>query len=226
VLPGRPLASGLVRGRKLAEMSVVLMGMSLVMGALLSWSQVALLVTIFLLGYIYSFEPVRFKERILSPLLLGAGAFMAFLYGFMTPLSPVRLYQGDPNLVYPDSWELLFPSPTMQALLFGTYMFIGLAVGSMVTDIDGYSEDLKAKVDTVYTRFGIERGRKAVAVLILLTSLIPLALFHSVADLVVFPILGVAAAYAFLRTGRARYVLVLAMVGMVYAGFRFLPALS
>jgi 4-hydroxybenzoate polyprenyltransferase len=223
---GRALASGVVGRRELAEVSVALMGMSLVMGALLSWVHVALLVTIFLLGYVYSFEPVRFKERILSPLLLGAGAFLAFLFGFMTPLSPVRLYQGDPDLVYPESWKLLFPTPTTQAVLLGIYMFIGLAVGSMVTDIDGYPEDVKAQVSTVYTRFGMDRGRKAVAALILLTSLTPLVLFHNPADIVIIPALGVVASWIFLRTGRASNVLAIAMVGMVYAAFSFLPALT
>lgn len=223
---GRALASGLVGRRELAEVSVVLMAMSLVMGALLSWSHVLLLVVIFSLGAVYSLRPVRFKERILSPLLLGAGAFLAFFYGFMTPLSPVRLYQGDPSLVYPDSWDLLFPAPTMQAFVLGMYMFVGLVVGSMVTDIDGYREDLRGKVDTVYTRFGMERGKRTVSALVLLASLTPLALFRELGDLVLFPMLGVAAAALFLRTGRARYVLAIALLGMMYAAWRFLPALA
>jgi 4-hydroxybenzoate polyprenyltransferase len=223
---GRALASGLVGRRELAEVSVVLMGMSLVMGALLSWTHVLLLAIIFLLGAIYSFRPVRFKERILSPLLLGAGAFLAFIYGFTTPLSPIELYQGDPSLVVPSSWELLYPTPTVQAIVLGLYMFVGLVVGSMVTDIDGYGEDLRGKIDTMYTRLGMDRGKKTVSVLVLLTSLTPLALFQGLEDLLVFPVLGIAASAAFLRTGRTRYVLAIALVGMLYAAWRFLPALS
>lgn len=223
---GRALASGLVGRRELAEASVVLMGMSLVIGSLLSWSHVLLLAIIFFLGAVYSFRPVRFKERILSPLLLGAGAFLAFIYGFMTPLSPIKLYQGDPSLVYPDSWNLLFPTPTAQAAVLGMYMFVGLAVGSMVTDIDGYGEDLRGRIDTVYTRFGMERGKWTVSALVLLTSLTPLGLFRELQDLIVFPVLGVAASMVFLRTGRARYVLAIALVGMAYAAWRFLPALT
>jgi hypothetical protein len=138
----------------------------------------------------------------------------------------VRLYQGDPSLVYPDSWNFLFPTPTAQAVVLGMYMFVGLTIGSMVTDIDGYSEDLRAKVDTVYTRFGIERGKRTVSALVLLTSLTPLVLFQEIGDLVVFPVLGIAASAVFLRTGRARYVLAIALVGMMYAAWRFLPALT
>lgn len=223
---GRALASGLVGRRELSEISVVLTGMSLVMGALLSWGHVLLLVIIFVLGAIYSFRPVRFKERILSPLLLGAGAFLAFIYGFITPLSPIELYQGDPSLVYPESWNLLFPTPTAQAVMLGMYMFMGLVVGSMVTDIDGYNEDLRGRIDTMYTRFGMERGKNAVSALVLLASLTPLALFQGLEDLVVFPVLGIAASVLFLRSGRARYVLAIALLGMLYAAWRFLPALS
>jgi hypothetical protein len=96
----------------------------------------------------------------------------------------------------------------------------------MVTDIDGYREDLKGKVDTLYTRFGLERGKKAVSALVLITALTPLALFRNIGDLVLFPLLGVAASAALLRTGRSRYVLAIALVGMLYAAWRFLPALS
>ncbi|MBI0584828.1 MAG: UbiA family prenyltransferase [Methanomassiliicoccus sp.] len=223
---GRTLASGTVGRRDLAEMSVVLMSMSLIMGALLSWTHVALLGTIFLLGAVYSFRPVRFKDRLLSPLLLGAGAFLAFIYGFMTPLSPMVLYQGDPGLVLPGSWELLFPTPTAQAVLIGLYMFLGLVVGSMVTDIDGYEEDRRGGVETAYTKFGTDGGRKIVSVLVLLASFTPLALFQDLGDIIIFPVLGVAASLVFLRTGRSGYVLLIALAGMTYAAWRFLPALS
>ena len=223
---GRTLASGLVGRRDLTEMSLVLMAISLVVGALLSWYHVLLLALIFILSFIYSFPPVRFKERILSPLLLGMGSFLAFLYGFMTPLSAVRLYQGDPDLVHPDSWSPIVPSPTIQAVLLGMYMFIGLVVGSMVTDIEGYEEDVRSKVRTVYTQWGLERGRKLVSVLVLLTSLTPLAIFQTVPDLIIFPVLGIIASYLFLRHGRSRFVLAIALVGMAYAAWRFLSAWS
>jgi len=219
---GRALASGLVGRGELAQMSVVLLAMSLMVAALLSWWHVAILMVIFSLSYVYSFPPVRFKERILSPLLLGMGTFLAFLYGHLTPLSAVRLYQGDPELVYPDSWVPVMPSLTMQAVLLGMYMFIGLVVGSMVTDIDGYEEDKRGRVQTVYTQLGLERGKKVVSALILLTSLTPLALFQQLTDVIVFPLLGAVASYTFLRTGRSRYVLLVALVGMAYAGWRFL----
>ncbi len=205
-------------------MSVVLMAMSLIVAALLSWWHVAILAIIYSLSYVYSFPPVRFKERILSPLLLGMGTFLAFLYGFVTPLSAVRLYQGDPDLVYPDSWATVMPSPTMQSVLLGMYMFIGLVVGSMVTDIDGYEEDKRGRVHTVYTQLGLERGKRVVSALILLTALTPLALFQDIMDVIIFPLLGIVTSYTFLRTGRSRYVLMLALAGMAYAGCRFLSA--
>lgn len=221
---GRALASGLVGRSELAQMSVVLMAMSLIVAALLSWWHVAILAVIYSLSYVYSFPPVRFKERILSPLLLGMGTFLAFLYGYMTPLSAVRLFQGDPGLVYPDSWATVMPSPTMQAVLLGMYMFIGLVVGSMVTDIDGYEEDKRGRVHTVYTQLGLERGKRVVSALILLTALTPLALFQDIMDVIIFPLLGIVTSYTFLRTGRSRYVLMLALAGMAYAGWRFLSA--
>jgi 4-hydroxybenzoate polyprenyltransferase len=222
----RVLASGLIGRRDLIGLSLVLMVLSLVLGALLSWMHLALLAAIYVLAFAYSLPPVRFKEHILSPLLIGAGAFLAFLYGFATPLSPIRLYLDNPDLVWPDSWNVLLPPLTGQAVVIGLYMFVGLVVGSMVTDIDGYQEDTRGRVGTIYTRLGLERGKKIVAVLVFLAALTPLALFHQVGDMVLFPLLGAAASLAFLRTGRSRYVLLIALVGMLYAAWRFLPSLG
>ena len=77
-------------------------------------------------------------------------------------------------------------------------------------------------VRLVAAQLGLERGKKVVSALILLTSLTPLALFQQLTDVIVFPLLGAVASYTFLRTGRSRYVLLVALVGMAYAGWRFL----
>jgi 4-hydroxybenzoate polyprenyltransferase len=92
----------------------------------------------------------------------------------------------------------------------------------MVTDIDGYQEDLKAGVRTIYTGLGIRRGLYAVAGLVFFGSLTTLLLLHRPVDLLVLPALGTMAAIALLRFKRSRPVMLLAAMGLVYAAASYL----
>ncbi|HRU11071.1 MAG TPA: UbiA family prenyltransferase [Methanomassiliicoccales archaeon] len=215
---GRVIASGLLPVGVFKEASGVLAFVSLAVSLLLSVQQFLIMAGILVLAFVYSFPPVRFKNALLSPILMGAGAFLAFLYGAATPFSVVSSVVDAPYL----TGEVFHPSLYPEIVMVGLFMFIGLVVGSIITDVDGYEEDRVGGVRTVYTVLGLERGVDCVAVLIFLTSLTPLVLFHSAPDLVAFPALGLAAALWFRRARRSRPVMSIAMVGLLYAALRFL----
>ncbi|HRR66902.1 MAG TPA: UbiA family prenyltransferase, partial [Methanomassiliicoccales archaeon] len=176
---GRVIASGLLPVGVFKEASGVLAFVSLAVSLLLSVQQFLIMAGILVLAFVYSFPPVRFKNALLSPILMGAGAFLAFLYGAATPFSVVSSVVDAPYL----TGEVFHPSLYPEIVMVGLFMFIGLVVGSIITDVDGYEEDRVGGVRTVYTVLGLERGVDCVAVLIFLTSLTPLVLFHSAPDL-------------------------------------------
>lgn len=215
---GRVLASGLLSVGVARETSVILAFTALCVSLLLSLQQFLIMSGILALAFVYSFPPVRFKNALLSPLLMGAGTFLAFLYGASTPYSVVDYVSEVPYL----SGAVAYPSVYLEVLMVGGFMFIGLVIGSIVTDVDGYEEDRAGGVRTVYTVFGVEKGASYVSVLIFLASLTPLVLFSSIVDLAVFPLLGSMAALRFRRSRSSREVMVLAMAGLVYAALRFL----
>jgi len=215
---GRVLASGLLPVKIAREASVILVFIALAASLLLSLQQFIIMSGILALGFLYSFPPVRFKKALLSPLLMGGGSFLAFLYGASTPYSVVDYVSDVPYL----SGSVVFPAVLPEVLIVGAFMFIGLVIGSIVTDVDGYEEDRAGGVRTVYTAFGLERGASYVSILIFLASFTPLVLFSSPLDVAVFPILGAAAALRFRRARSSREVMVLAMVGLLYAALRFL----
>lgn len=222
----RVLASGLIGDHTFKGGSVVLMIVALGCAALLSLQQAVLLLIIFGLSFIYSFKPVRFKEHILSPALIGLGTFVAFLYGFVTPYSVVEEFTTGGVFAPHLTGAVVTPSLTLESFYIGLYMFLGLVIGSMVTDIDGYDEDSRGKVKTIYTALGLEKGSKVVSILIFAAALTPLALFHESLDLIAFPILGLAAAIVFLRTKKSRAVMLVALVGFAYAATRYLGFLG
>ncbi len=208
------------------QLSLVLATTSVILSYLLSMQQSVLIIIILALSYTYSFPPFRFKDHVMSPFLIGLGTFLAFLFGSLTPFSQVMEFTSGGVFLPHLTGEVVFPSPGMEVFHIGLYMFIGLVIGSMVTDVDGYQEDLEAGVKTVYTVLGLERGVKYLSVFILLASLTPLAIFNQWPDLFFFPLLGVITSLLFFRYKTSRLIFPLALVGLIYAGVRFLGIIS
>ncbi|MDD1771573.1 MAG: UbiA family prenyltransferase [Methanomassiliicoccales archaeon] len=217
---GRVLASGLLSPKVLREASIVLAATALAVSLLLSVQQFIIMVGILGLAFIYSFPPVRFKNALLSPLLMGAGTFLAFLYGAMTPYAEVG-YVGSEMIPYLTG-KTVVAILSLDSLMIGLFMFIGLVIGSIITDIDGYEEDSVGGVRTIYTAFGLERGTGVASVLVFLAALTPLIVFPETVDMVVFPVLGTVAALLLYRKRSSRMVMSVALLGLMYAALRFL----
>ena len=150
------------------------------------------------------------------------GGFLAFLYGYLTPFSTVIVITGGVNpIIYLDG-TVTFPVVAIQGFLVALFILFGLAIGSMITDIGGYEEDVRARVRTIYTQIGIEKGVKIVSVLIFLASLMPFLLFNNTQDLLVFPVLGFSASIAFFKYRSSRPAMLIALVGFAYATLRYL----
>ncbi len=220
----RTVASGLFPTRPYLELSLVFVIVSLIMATLLSVQQFLVMVVILALAWFYSFKPVRLKENVLSPLLMGLGAFLVLIYGALTPYSQILFFDGDPPVPYLTG-NVIVPTLGPEAYLLGVFIFLGLVIGSMIMDIEGYDEDRRARVRTIYTSLGLDRGKMLVSALIFLASLTPIAIFNDPLDLVLFPLLGAAAAFLFWRTGMPRQVMVVAFLGLVYAAIRYMGLL-
>jgi 4-hydroxybenzoate polyprenyltransferase len=161
----------------------------------------------------------------MSPALIGMGAALAFFYGYLTPYTVVvTQYQYDLPVHYLTGDNGVAPLG-LTAFMIGAVIFLGLVIGSMVTDVSGYEEDRKAKVRTVYTLFGLDRGAALVSVLIMAASTTPLILFSNAFDVLVFPALGILAALTFYQYRNPRAVMLIALIGFVYATLRYLGML-
>jgi len=217
----RVLASGILDRWTLINISMVLMVVSVFTAFLLSLQQALIMLLILFLGYLYSFKPVRFKDHSLSPLLIGLGTFLAFLFGFLAPYSVINLVPVPGGSIPVVTGEVLSPTIGQEALFFGMIMFLGLVIGSMVTDVDGFQEDAKGKVKTIYTRMGLEKGARLVALLVFLVSLTTFALFRTLPDYIIFPVLGAVAALSLVRWKSSRPVLLLALLGFLYGTLRY-----
>ncbi|WP_019178366.1 UbiA family prenyltransferase [Methanomassiliicoccus luminyensis] len=223
--PGRVLAAGVFNSGTYAQASIVLAISAVLIAGLLSIYHALMLLVILALSYIYSMRPFRFKEHLLSPALIGLGTSLAFIFGFLTPYTVMVELPYTIGIDVLPSAEVAFPALTISGLLAAIYAFLGLVVGSMVTDVDGYAEDVRGGVKTIYTALGLDRGVMVVSTLIFVASLTTLFMFNGQWDLVVFPVLGVAATAAFYKYRSSRPVLIIAMIGFAYAAVRFMQIL-
>lgn len=221
--PDRVLAGGLFRSRDFMEASVVLSAVAVFTAYLLSLTSAVLLLMILALSYIYSFPPFRLKRHILSSVLIGAGAALVLMYGATVPLSDIIVL----NIVGPQpTGAFIYPTLSPFIFLLSSLAIMGLVVGSMVTDIEGFEEDRVGKVRTIYTALGFQRGLTAVSALVFAASLMTFLLFNRPEDILIFSAMGAVAAYGFYRTRRSRTVLVIAALGMVYGAFRFVQLVN
>jgi 4-hydroxybenzoate polyprenyltransferase len=219
---GRAIASGTVDRRTMLQGSVVMMLVALMVAFLLSFTEFLILAAVFVLSYLYSFKPIRFKDQVMSPALIGIGAALAFFYGYLTPYTVVvTQFQYDHPVRYLTGAIGVAPMG-LTSFMVGAVIFLGLVIGSMVTDITGYEEDRKANVRTVYTVLGLGRGAALVSALILIASFTPLVLFSNLDDLIVFPAMGIVAAAVFYKYRSPRIVMLIGLVGFVYATLRYL----
>jgi len=217
--PGRLVAAGMVRGDTFLSASLVLLAVSLLLASLLSWQNVVLIGILAVLAYIYSFPPLRLKRHAMSSLLIGLGTAMAFISGYITPFSEVAGFEGS-DVHYLTGTVISAPLDPF-ALILAFFAFLGLVIGSMITDIDGHEEDRRAGVRTIYTAIGVERGTMVVSAAIFLASFAPLILLPAPQDLIVLISLGAAGAFMFWKRRTPRPVMLVAAVGLLYAALRF-----
>jgi len=222
--PRRSVLSGVVPMDMAKQVSFSLAIAGVALASMLSLQLGLIACAILLIGAAYSFPPLRLKEQLLRPLIMGLGTFLAFLFGYLTPFGSISYVK--PDLVGPYlTGDMVASSITITALQVGLCMLLGLLVGSMVTDVDGYEEDKRGGVRTIYTLLGMEKGVAAVSVLVFLCSMLPFLLFHDLMDLVFFPAIGILAAIVFWRKRSSKATMLVALLGLIYAAARLFTVL-
>lgn len=214
----RVLASGLFCSRDFIEGSLVLSAVAVFTAYLLSPISAMTLLAMLVLSYIYSFPPFRLKNHLLSSVLVGLGAALVLLYGATASFNEIVVR---PVVGPLPTGVVIQPELTPFALLLSFFALVSLAVGSMITDVDGFEEDRAGKVRTVYTVMGFQKGLMAVSGLVFASALTTIYLFNDPEDVLIFTLLGATASYGFYRTKRSRTVLAIAVPGMAYGAFRF-----
>ncbi len=133
-------------------------------------------------AHAYSAPPLRLRLRLGSNLIIGWGSFLMFYLGYF-------------------AWTTIGEWPLERVPVAVSFIiFAALTLGSVTKDAKDYEGDLKVGARTVFTVFGPETGGRIAAICLFLSLLTPLALFHGTADIAVFSLVAVMAAFGFERS--------------------------
>jgi 4-hydroxybenzoate polyprenyltransferase len=132
----------------------------------------------------YSMPPLRLRKRLFSTLFIGSGSSLAFFIGYF------------------NHTRILEISINSDAILLSILIFIAFSIGPMTKDLKDYQGDLQHGVKTFFTVYGMEKGTKIVAVLLGVSLLIPLLLFHKIIDIIFFVFVSVLISLIFYLRGK------------------------
>jgi chlorophyll synthase len=158
--------------------------LALLLAVSLSAAAVGLTVLALASSWAYSAPPLRLRRRLFSTVFIGWGSVTAFFIGYFgrTPLGQLSLDR--------------------RTLLLATVIFFALSLGALVKDLKDYEGDRRAGVRNFFTVFGIAKGTRIVSLMLGMSLLTPLLLFHEVRDVIIFGCLAVLSSWLFYRRGK------------------------
>ena len=187
--PRRPLARGEVRSSQYLHLAFTLAIVAATVS--LALGPIAALITIVALSSaaLYSAPPVRLRTRLFSNVFIAWGSLLAFYLGYFAR-------QG-----------LSSTTVDASAARLSIVIFLALLLGSFTKDLKDYEGDLSCGIRTIFTVFGPARGQRAASVLLGLSLLTPLLIFHRPADILFFIGDGGSRRQAVLSSGKAGHLL-------------------
>jgi 4-hydroxybenzoate polyprenyltransferase len=183
--PRRPLVTGQVQGSSYRALSFIFGLLALLLACSLSAAAVFLTVSALVSSWAYSAPPLRLRKRLFSTVFIGWGSVVAFFIGYFGRTRIKEL------------------SVDHRTLSLAMVIFSALSLGPLVKDLKDYEGDKQAGVKTFFTVFEISRGTKIVSLLLGISLLTPVLLFHELADIIFFGCLAALTAWLFYARGRA-----------------------
>jgi 4-hydroxybenzoate polyprenyltransferase len=170
--PQRPLVSGLISPVEYLNLGFCLFLLALYASLVLGVISYVIALMIVFSGVCYSVPPLRIRNRMFHNLFIGWGSVLAFLFGYF---------------IQADISHLSLSGEVMMLVLL---IFLALSAGSVTKDLKDYEGDRQSGVKTIFTVCGLKKGMRISSVLLGLSLLTPLLLFHRLLD---FFVLGLIA---------------------------------
>ncbi len=215
VHPNRPLVKEKIDPKTFKQMGVLCALLSLLLSTLFS-VELFLVNSVFVLaGAAYSIPPIRLKNRIFGHICVGYASVTAFLFGVYGTFA---LKEVDLFLTIETSKVPFFPD----IFSFSILIFFVFSLSPLINAVDDFEGDKEAGVKNIYTVYGFEKGKKMVAVLIVILFLSPLLIFQDIIDILMILPASLISSFIFYKFENYKFVLGLYFIILLYILIRFL----
>ncbi len=187
--------------RKMAGISLLLaLGISVFAGPYV----LLMNILFFALAILYSKPPIRIRNRWWGTAVMGSASSVELAAGYLS-----HYWLSDMNFLYTPHIVWLFPALVI-------IVFFALSIAPNITAYEDYDGDVEAGVSTIYTVLGKERGKKAVAFMLLFLFILPAILFPSMMNYSLSVVLGILAFLSFYGYACSKCVFSLYFLELVY----------
>ena len=211
------LITGILTKSQYLHLAILVAVISFVISILLGHIPMLLTLIYIFFAYAYSVPPLRLRNSLFSSSIIGLWSVLAFLMGYFTTNHVEPVFIGNYEFWVPFTTVNL----TSNAIVIALMIFFALSMGPILTDLKDYEGDKKAGVKSVYTVYGLDKGKKIATALIPVMFLIPLFLFHNIQDIIVLIAFGVLTMIDFRKFGDARHVFGYYFVVLIYCMVRW-----
>ncbi|MBD3230633.1 MAG: hypothetical protein GF329_20810 [Candidatus Lokiarchaeota archaeon] len=159
----RPLSQGTLNKKSTIIIGFLFLIISITFSILLSIFSLIFNSLFLLVGYTYSAPPIRFKKYIFGNIFVGLSSFLSYFIGLFS--------------------QIVFIN--MQQIIIGFLILSALSLGTVIKDYKDYEGDSKANINTIFTKYGLKKGRIIASVFLAITFFLPFILIHSLIDFIV-----------------------------------------
>jgi 4-hydroxybenzoate polyprenyltransferase len=217
----RPLVAGTIK--KSTYIEVVHLLSIFVWGVVIIIGLVPFLITfiLYILLLLYNTPPYRMRNYTSSSIFIGLTSMLIYFLGYFTSNSESLQNALPGNAVF-----MLSVSPakaiTQEAIVIGLLILCILSISPILTQLKDYEGDKKAGVKTIYTVYGLKKGKKIATMLLPILFLTPLLLFYNVMDIVILIVLTTIATIIFHKKGDVTPVFGCYLVFLIYGVLRWI----
>jgi len=176
---------------------------------------------LYIMILLYSMPPYRMRNYTFSSFFIGLGSMLTYFIGyFASNFESLRnILPG--NAVFMVSISLT-NTITQEAIVIGLLILCVLSISPILTQLKDHEGDKKAGVRTIYTVYGVEKGKKIATSLLPILFLTPLLLFHNILDVVFLIILTTIATLIFHKKSDAGTVIGCYLIFLIYGILRWI----
>ena len=153
---------------------------------------------------LYSIPPIRLRKTIFGTFIVGMSSSLAFFFGYVSQGGEFPLSGTGGTTI----------------LSLGLLIFLAVSLSGVIKDRKDYEGDKRDNVKTIYTVFGLEKGKRISLAFVLISFLLPSFLFQQWHDLLFFFLAALAATSDFKKNENQERVLFYAFLLFLYCFLR------